>query len=347
MPNRVIRDGFLYSRAIETLDAWSEIVYHRLLLVVDDAGRYEYEPDMLTSALFPIRQNVDAAAVERSIEQCAAAHLVILYGFGGRRYLQVTKWVRTGRTLQSRHPWKDGTYTIEFVTLPFRGGPKPVVKTSIISANGASQNIPSVSHSAAQNMGYAGPISHNVTQKMGCLSHADGIGIPSASHRHPIGIPFSEQENGVSPPLILPPYTGTNTETKGSLSSQPMEPTEEARLVWSLWPDVDDNNAARMVSKTQEDLLTARLVVESGYPLLRSVRAYLWHCKRRGEWVKDLGTWLQAPPPLEAVVELERRRETGAARNRVSSIPAEERVTADEIRKLRRGVTGRAAGVAG
>ena len=61
MPNRIIREGWLDSDPINTLDANAERFFLRLCLRADDFGRFHANPLLLKASLFPLVESVKTA----------------------------------------------------------------------------------------------------------------------------------------------------------------------------------------------------------------------------------------------------------------------------------------------
>jgi len=131
MPNRIVREGFLDSESVNKLSDAAEVVFHRLLLVVDDAGRTDARPDVLLSKLFPSSAKRRPKDIDQRIQECIDADLVQKYEFRGVSYLQISRWQRTSKTIYSKFPWVDGTYRIEFLSKETRDGVKDFVSTSL------------------------------------------------------------------------------------------------------------------------------------------------------------------------------------------------------------------------
>ncbi len=55
LPNRIIRDGILESHAVNRLSPEAELFYRRLLSIVDDFGRYEWDAQKLRLRTFGMR----------------------------------------------------------------------------------------------------------------------------------------------------------------------------------------------------------------------------------------------------------------------------------------------------
>jgi len=131
MPNRIVREGFLDSESINQLSDATEVVFHRLLLIADDAGRTDARPDVLLSKLFPSSSKRRPKDIDQRLKECIDAKLVVKYEFRGVPYIQISRWQRTSKTVYSKFPWSDGTYRIEFVSQETRDGVKDFVSTSL------------------------------------------------------------------------------------------------------------------------------------------------------------------------------------------------------------------------
>lgn len=134
MPGRYIREGYLDSARIDALSADADRFYFRLLLVVDDAGRFDARASFLATSCWPIRRDKRPSDVSEWLSDCAANELLVLYEFDGRPYLQVTRWKMCGSAARSKFPWKDGKYEIEYVAVAQRHGdqkPPQFVATSM------------------------------------------------------------------------------------------------------------------------------------------------------------------------------------------------------------------------
>jgi hypothetical protein len=136
MPNRIVREGFLDSEAVNLLDWFAECIYHRLLLGADDAGRFDGRANVLAARLFPLKSNLRAQDVDGKLVELEDAGLLVRYLWNGKPYVQITRFQRCGKSLMSKYPWKDGAFDIAYVKVPTRDGVKEFVATSIPHAHG-------------------------------------------------------------------------------------------------------------------------------------------------------------------------------------------------------------------
>jgi hypothetical protein len=93
-----VRAGILDSRAVNSLSEPAEILYRRLMSVVDDYGRYEADPELLQVKCFwrqldrwPVTRIESALNEIGSVTTDDDVPLVRLYSHSGKRYLQVEK----------------------------------------------------------------------------------------------------------------------------------------------------------------------------------------------------------------------------------------------------------------
>lgn len=111
MPNRIVREGILDSKAVAALTDQGEIFYRHLLSVVDDFGRYEADAELLRVKCFPRQLDrwpvtrVDEALLEvGKIPTEDGTPLVLIYKHGTRLYLEVTNFNQRLRSKKTRYP---------------------------------------------------------------------------------------------------------------------------------------------------------------------------------------------------------------------------------------------------
>lgn len=92
MPNRIIRDGWLESEAINQLDQGAERFFLRLCLCADDYGRYNANPILLKSNLFPLREDVRCTDISRWLAACEKAGMVRMYQAEAKAFLEIAKF---------------------------------------------------------------------------------------------------------------------------------------------------------------------------------------------------------------------------------------------------------------
>lgn len=109
MPNRIIREGWIESLAIDQLDAFAERFFLRLCLKADDFGRYSAHPTLLKSHLFPLSENVRSTDIPRWLAACEKAGLVRCYEADAKPFLEIVKFgQRIKENTRSKFPAPPG-----------------------------------------------------------------------------------------------------------------------------------------------------------------------------------------------------------------------------------------------
>src|SRR3990167_7204808 len=105
MPTRYLRPGIRDSERINSVECHdSEILYYRLLVTVDDFGRFDARPDMLKAACFPIRKRATADKCIQWLQELESNRLLFTYNVDGKPYLQILKWENKARSHLSKFP---------------------------------------------------------------------------------------------------------------------------------------------------------------------------------------------------------------------------------------------------
>ena len=113
MPNRILKESICTSDNIEMLSAFQETVFYRLIVTVDDFGRYDARPKILASRLFPLK-DIRTTQIEEALRALTSAELVTLYEVDGKPFLQMNTWDKhqIKRATKSKYPGPDdGTCT--------------------------------------------------------------------------------------------------------------------------------------------------------------------------------------------------------------------------------------------
>lgn len=104
MPNRYIRESWIDSLAVDSLDAASERFFLRLILKADDFGRYTANPVHLKNTLYPLKDDVRATDSSRWLAACEKAGLVRCYETPKGRFLEIPKFGQRARATSSKFP---------------------------------------------------------------------------------------------------------------------------------------------------------------------------------------------------------------------------------------------------
>ena len=105
MPNRILKESICTSDEIDSLSAFQETVFYRLIVMCDDYGRMDARPKILASKLFPLK-DIRAAQIEDALRALTSAELVTLYTVDGKPFLQMNTWDRHQqiRAKKSKYP---------------------------------------------------------------------------------------------------------------------------------------------------------------------------------------------------------------------------------------------------
>lgn len=92
MPNRILKESFKSSPEVDKLSWFEECVWNRLIVTVDDYGRFDGRIAMLKSELFPLKDNVTKKDIESAVRHLEQVGLVRLYTVEDRPYICILKW---------------------------------------------------------------------------------------------------------------------------------------------------------------------------------------------------------------------------------------------------------------
>lgn len=106
MPNRILRDGILTSPKVAKLGWAEEVLYRRLMSLVDDYGRFFADPGLLRGYAYPRQLNkVSDSDIGKWLDSCAATGLVRVYSAkDGERYLEIVNFGQQIRATKSKFP---------------------------------------------------------------------------------------------------------------------------------------------------------------------------------------------------------------------------------------------------
>ena len=128
MPNRVLRD-WTDSESIDKLSVHSERFFIRLIMKVDDYGRYTANVRMLKSLLFPLRTDVRETDITRWLAECEQSGLIVLYIVASKEYVQIENFKQQLRQKIEKYPspeqcYADDTHTNSTCTLETKQNPE-------------------------------------------------------------------------------------------------------------------------------------------------------------------------------------------------------------------------------
>ena len=105
MPTRYLKPGICDSPHFEAVKSpQAEILYYRLLVTVDDFGRFDARPLLIKARCFPIREYVTGEMVAAWLDELSDADLIVVYEHAGIAFLQVQRWDNKPRSTESKFP---------------------------------------------------------------------------------------------------------------------------------------------------------------------------------------------------------------------------------------------------
>ena len=103
MPNRVIREGFLDSDKINSLSEKEQNFFIRIMLLVDDFGKFDARPNLLSSRCYPV-SDTRQTDVSKMLTKLKEVGLIIIYTVSQKQYLQVLSFNQRTRIMKSKYP---------------------------------------------------------------------------------------------------------------------------------------------------------------------------------------------------------------------------------------------------
>jgi len=112
MANRVIREGYIDSEKINSIDYQCRDFFIRLMLVADDFGYFEADPIILRPKLFPREvDKIKPETIEGMLDSCEKVDLVELYKIDKKPYGQILNFKQILRIMRSKYPTQNGQHT--------------------------------------------------------------------------------------------------------------------------------------------------------------------------------------------------------------------------------------------
>lgn len=91
MPNRIIKESICTSDSIDGLGWFEEVFFYRLIVNVDDYGRFDARPAILKARLFPLK-DITIKQVENALIKLSTAGMVLVYTYDCKPFLQLCAW---------------------------------------------------------------------------------------------------------------------------------------------------------------------------------------------------------------------------------------------------------------
>ena len=121
MPNRILKESICASENIDSLSAFQETFFYRLIVNCDDYGRMDARPKILASRLFPLK-DLRSNQIEDALRALTSAELVILYEVDGKPFLQMKTWDRHQqvRAKKSKYPSPDDGICNQLISIAIK-----------------------------------------------------------------------------------------------------------------------------------------------------------------------------------------------------------------------------------
>jgi hypothetical protein len=104
MPTRYLKPGVRDSEAIDNLSPQAEVLFYRLLVTVDDFGRFDARPAMIKAQCFPIKDSISIAKCKDLLDELNNKGLIYIYEAGNKLNLMMCKWDNVPRAKESKYP---------------------------------------------------------------------------------------------------------------------------------------------------------------------------------------------------------------------------------------------------
>lgn len=110
MPNRILRDSICRSDSIDGLTWFEEVLFYRLLVNVDDYGRFDGRPAVIRGMCFPLK-DVRLDQIKNALNSLTSACMIYTYKVEAKSYIQIVHWEQYQqiRSKKSKYPAPDAT----------------------------------------------------------------------------------------------------------------------------------------------------------------------------------------------------------------------------------------------
>ena len=131
MPNRILKESICTSESIDSLTAYQEVFFYRLLVNCDDYGRMDGRPRILSSKLFPLC-DVNIPLIEQTLTVLEKAGLITLYTVDSKPYIQVKTWDKHQqvRAKKSKYPPPSATTCNQMISDDYKCPRNPIQSES-------------------------------------------------------------------------------------------------------------------------------------------------------------------------------------------------------------------------
>lgn len=103
MPNRVLRDGLLTSEKINHCSDSAQMLFVRIMLIVDDYGRFHGIPELIKSACYPFDSKL-LSDVSKLLSELITNDLIMLYEVDNKKYMMIKNFNQRLRQMKIKYP---------------------------------------------------------------------------------------------------------------------------------------------------------------------------------------------------------------------------------------------------
>jgi hypothetical protein len=106
MPNRIIRESILTSPTVDAMSAAEERFFLRLMLLVDDFGRFDARASVIRGRAFPLKRDVSDDDILAWLRRLVELEVVTVYEVRGKRFVWFLNWdaYQSRRAKESKWP---------------------------------------------------------------------------------------------------------------------------------------------------------------------------------------------------------------------------------------------------
>jgi len=131
MADRLFREGFLDSEAVNALSDFAERLFVRMVMAADDAGRLDGRIAILRAKARPLDSARRDKDYETALAEIYKAELAYVYEVDGRPYIQIAKTSVSTPAQFSRFPNADGDYGIHAEARKSHRGERKFIRESL------------------------------------------------------------------------------------------------------------------------------------------------------------------------------------------------------------------------
>lgn len=137
MPTRGLKESITTSDTIDKLSAEAEVLFYRLLVVVDDYGLFDGRKSIIRGRCYPLKDPkvVSDRDLSRLLQELEQAPLIRMYEVAGRPYLSVLKWENFQRIRNVKPKYPVPPLTIDSNLRAVDSNPPPMAARATVSVS--------------------------------------------------------------------------------------------------------------------------------------------------------------------------------------------------------------------